>query len=579
MLDAGPNGSIATLADEALVLVSWWKPLIYLIVFALWARIVTEIYDPHAARYILPRKKWAVAHLVAGTLALAAAFLIPIEGGLAFWVGLLAMMAILGADLAAYPLISNKDPRVPASGHVKIDFGKITAAREAKKQAKLRGKSVMVIRQPDKQILVVPQQDTPEYDVRTAAEGIVARMLDTRASQAEIGPTGKGESYAPVYWIDGVKSTGEAMPAASAIKVMDLWKAAAKLDLADRRKKLTGDTTIEMGTAKRKIRVSSIGVQGGMRLTLLLDPEQSVNRQPNELGLLDAQLAELKSIVEEGKGVVLLSAPADGGRTTTYYGVLKLHDAYTNNVQTLEIEPQAALDGVRQNRFDPQADGQDYATTARSILRRDPDVLALADLPDANTAKEAAKSELERVRVYLSIRADNAVQAVQAYVKAVGDNELAGRSVHGVVAQKLMRKLCGNCRVEYAPAPDMLKKMGVTEKVAKLYKKGGQVLIKNKPEVCPACQGTGYLGQTGIFEVYALGPEERQLIAAGDFAGLKAQLRKKMLPSIQSAAIRKAVEGITSIEEVTRATAEAAPAGGPGAAAPAKPAARPPAKA
>jgi type II secretory ATPase GspE/PulE/Tfp pilus assembly ATPase PilB-like protein len=117
----------------------------------------------------------------------------------------------------------------------------------------------------------------------------------------------------------------------------------------------------------------------------------------------------------------------------------------------------------------------------------------------------------------------------------------------------------------------LVKKLtGGETKVERLFKKGGQVLIKNKPEVCPTCGGVGYLGQEGIFEVFPIDDEERELIAAGNFPGLKAAFRKRGMPSIAQAAIRKALTGVTSVEEVQRATTGPAPAAQGAAAAPAK---------
>jgi type IV pilus assembly protein PilB len=116
--------------------------------------------------------------------------------------------------------------------------------------------------------------------------------------------------------------------------------------------------------------------------------------------------------------------------------------------------------------------------------------------------------------------------------------------------------------VGYAPTPDMLKKLGVTDakQVPQLFKKGGQVLIKNKPEVCPVCAGIGYFGCEGVFEVYRFGLEEREMIAQGDLAALRAQLRKRNLMSLQQAALKKALTGLTSVEEVTRVTSASATA-------------------
>jgi type II secretory ATPase GspE/PulE/Tfp pilus assembly ATPase PilB-like protein len=126
------------------------------------------------------------------------------------------------------------------------------------------------------------------------------------------------------------------------------------------------------------------------------------------------------------------------------------------------------------------------------------------------------------------------------------------------MAQKLLRKLCGNCRVPYQPPAELLKKLQLPGNVQQLYKKGGQVLIRNKPEVCPVCKGIGYEAQRGIFEVYPIGPDERKMITAQDWSGLRSEMRKRKLPSIQQSALLKAVEGETSMEEVSRVTSSSA---------------------
>src|SRR5262249_37380021 len=134
-------------------------------------------------------------------------------------------------------------------------------------------------------------------------------------------------------------------------------------------------------------------------------------------------------------------------------------------------------------------------------------------------------------------------------------------------------KLCINCRVGYQPSADMLKKLGVpADKPRQLFKKGGQVLIKNKPEVCPVCRGIGYIGQEGIFEVYSMGKAERELIRAGNWQGLRAEFRKRGLPTVQQAALKKALDGVTSVEELLRVTQEPAGAAGPKPPPPAPPA-------
>jgi type II secretory ATPase GspE/PulE/Tfp pilus assembly ATPase PilB-like protein len=556
-----------TLAADPLLLVSWWKPLLFIPPFIGWGWLVSKIFDKHAARFYLPRQAWNTAHLCVGLLALVVAFFMPIQGEAAFWAGLGAAVVLLALDVAVFVFMANRDERVPEEHRLKLDFSKLSAARAESVAKKKAGKVELVIKGPDKQAVPVPTQDTPEFQLRVASEAIITAALDSRASQVDIAPAGKDNAYGVSSLIDGVRQPqGQAMSPADAVRVIDFWKAAAKLDVADRRRRQVGDVNVERGSDRKKLRLTTLGAQGGPRLSILVDPEGQVRRKPEDMGLREQQLAELKAIVTEGHGVVLMAGMPDAGRTTTLYTVLKMHDAYTQNVQTVEIDIQDAMEGSRQNKFDPQSEGPEFSTLVRSILRRDPDVVGIAELPDSNTAKEVARADPDRTRTYVCVKADSAIKAIELWMKTHGEAEPAAKVLHGVIAQRLGRKVCVNCRVPYQPSPDMLKKLGLpAEKVKQLFKKGGQVLIKNRPEVCPVCQGTGYLSQDGYFEVYSLGQEEREMIAAGNLNGLRAALRKKSLPTMQQAALLKAVDGTTTVEEVMRVTAEAAAPGGPSA--------------
>jgi type II secretory ATPase GspE/PulE/Tfp pilus assembly ATPase PilB-like protein len=556
-----PSLSSLTLA-EGFFLVSPWKPVLFLFPLVLWGVVVSKILDKHAARFNLPREQWGIGHMCAGLIALLVAFLIPLKSDFTWLISLAAMSAILVIDVLVYMQVSSKDIRVPAGNRVKLlDFDQYKAGKAAKAAAKKQGTVELMLRAADKSALNPPAADAPEFEVRVAAEQLYIKGIEARASQIDLGPTGKEGVYGVSYTIDGIRAAGDTMPAAEAIKLIDLWKSAAKLDLAERRKKLQADMTVERGdSGKRSLRVSSMGVQGGhVRLTIAIDPAAQVRRKVENLGFVEPpQLAEVKKLVEEGKGIILLAAPPDMGRTTTFYTIIKMHDAYTSNVQTLEIDAQDSLEGIRQNPWSPAQDGPEFSTYCRTLLRRDPNVLGVAELPDAATAKETVKADLERVRIYLSVRADSALQAVQGFVKLVGDPAQAGTALHGVVAQKLVRKLCETCRAAYQPAPDMVKKLGLPpDKIKQLFKKSGQVMVKDKAQPCGVCGGTGYLGQTACFEVFALNTEERELIKAQDWTGLKTALRKQNQPTIQQVAVRKAVDGITSVEEIIRVTSDA----------------------
>jgi type II secretory ATPase GspE/PulE/Tfp pilus assembly ATPase PilB-like protein len=575
---ADPLSAIALTLADAYFLVSFWKPILYLVPMCVWAWIISSKIDKFTARFFLKRSQWNLIHLVTGMVALAVGLLIPLPGDFAFIVGVAAMTAILAAELFICIAVLNKNELVPAEHRFNLSkevFG--AGDPNAKKKEKAQSsKSELVLRGPDKAAMPVPAAEAPEYQVRVNAEGMVLRSIVNRASQIDLAPTGKDSAYGEILLVDGMKQAGQTFPAADAIKVIDLWKTLGKLDVNDRRKKLTADVVAEKGELKKKVRLTAVGIPGGMRLTMLFDPEKAVRRKPEDLGLLDAQMTELKSIVDdETKGTVLVCSPPDGGRTTILYTLMKMHDAYTSNVQTIEIEPQDELEGIRLNKWDPQAEGPEFSTLVRSILRRDPDVVGVAELPDQNTAKEIARADQGRTRIYVSFKADNAINALQTWFKASGELEPAAAAVRGVIVRRLMRRLCTTCRQPYAPSADMLKKFNIPAGgVKELYKKGGVVLVKDKEQMCPNCQGVGYIDQIGFHEIYKIDQTMRDALKQGDWNAFRAELKKKQLPSLQGAALRHAIEGKTSIEEVVRVTTEAAPAAGAAPAA-AKPAAAP----
>ncbi len=545
-----------SLAQDAYILVSPWKPVLFLVPLVAWAWLISTIYDKHAARFHLEPKKWNSFHLFIGLIAFAVGVGIPMQGMAAVWVGLAAQCAILGISVAIYPIISNKDDRVPDEHHVKIDFSHISEARSARADSKQAGNAELKIMADDGTVTVVPDKDNPEFAIRVAAEGVLIRGVAARASEMVLRPTGRDQTYGVVFLIDGIPTADTTLPADEAVKIIDYWKGCGQLDVSDRRRKQNAKLDISHHDKSQKIKLTTAGGQAGMILTLVVDPAAAVRRKFSKLGFLEPQVEVINQIVSDAVGIVLVATPADGGGTTLLYSLVKMHDAYTQNVQTIEIEKEDALEGVRQNTYDPAKEDQEHATLVRSILRRDPDVVGITDIPDASTPQEMCRADHERTRQYLLMRASGALPAIQTWCKAVGDLPTAAAPLHGVIAGRLVRKLCQNCRVGYAPSGDMLKKLGLpADKVPQLFKKGGQVLIKNKPETCPVCNGIGYIGQEGIFEAYLLGAAERELIKSGNLAALRAEFRKRGVPTLQQAALLKAVEGVTSIEEIMRVTA------------------------
>lgn len=549
-----PLGSLTLgAAAETFVLVSWWKALLLLVPFFAWAWMLSTVLDKHAQRFFLGQERWNLIHILFGLGALALVLMLPMGGIVGLAVAFFGVVAILGLDIFIFVTWANKDERIPEHAKLTLDFSQMAQHRADKREAKKMGSSELVVVGANKMKIMPPEKETTAYAVRVAAEEIVLKGYQSHASQIDLHPVNEN-TYGASMLVDGVRQPGEQLAKADAVQIIDFWKNAAGLDVQDRRRKLSGSVSVSgEGMSSQTLKLVSSGSKNGMVLSMLFNPNEAVRRKPADLGLTGTQLDLLKAWADEPKGVVLLAAPSDNGRTTTMYSLLRLHDAYTSNIQTVEYELEDALEGVKQIKFDPTAENAEFATLVRSTLRRDPDVVAVCDLPDIETARNIANADLERSRVYLSLKTDDALSAIQLYVRAVGDAKLAAKGLRGVVAQKLLRVLCQNCKVSYQPSPDMLKKLGLpADKIKQLNKKGGQVLIRNKPEICPVCNGVGYQGQTGCFGVFPIEDEEKQMIAAENWSGLRTAMRKRSLPTVQQAALRKAVEGLTSIEEVSR---------------------------
>ncbi len=556
-LGASSPGQLLTLgAAETYSLVSWWKPLLLLAPFLGWAWMISTILDKHAKRFFLGQEKWNAIHMIFGLGAIAFLVMLPLGGIAGLAAGFFGLIAIFAIDIVIFVTIANKDERISEANKLKLDFSDMSKKRDDKREAKKLGTSELTVVGANKMKVIPPEKESTSYAVRVAAEEIVIKGVTAHASQIDLHPANEN-TYAASMLVDGVRQPSEPLAKADAVQIIDFWKKCAGLSVEDRRRKLSGEVSITSESISGlALKLISSGSKNGMVLSMVFNPEDAVRRDPAELGMLDKQLDQLKEWSNENTGVVLLAAPSDNGRTTTMYSLLRLHDAYTCNIQTIETDIEDALEGIKQIHFDPTSDGPDFATLIRSTLRRDPDIVAICDLPDASTGKNIAASDLDRSRVYLSVKAESAITAIQLYVRAVGDPKLAAKGLRGVVGEKLIRVLCGNCKVGYQPTPEMLKKLGLpVDKVKQLNKKGGQVLIRNKPEVCPVCNGVGYVGQTGCFGVFPIEDDERKMIAAENWNGLKTTMRKRSLPTVQQTALRKAVEGLTSIEEVSRITA------------------------
>jgi type II secretory ATPase GspE/PulE/Tfp pilus assembly ATPase PilB-like protein len=374
----------------------------------------------------------------------------------------------------------------------------------------------------------------------------------------EVQPTGAAAKV--IYQVDGIAIEREALTRADADAILQFLKTIAGLNLEEKRKPQNGRIWAQIGEHKFEVRVRTDGSTAGEKLTLRVISAEAILKVP-ELGFTPRQLEQIKSIQEAPQGVVVLSGVPGSGLSTTLYGFARSHDAFLMNIQTVETSRDIELDNITQNIFTPGGEKTLASETTRAV-RSDPDILLVPDVRDRETAGILAKAGANRQKVYVSIQAVDVFDALRKWlITLVGDKQLAAASLLAVTNQRLVRALCTTCKQAYKPDAAMLRKLNMpADKV--LHRPPEPTFDKHgNPIICPACQGSGYVGRTAVFDVLLVDNALRDVIRkAATFAEIQTFAMKRGGLGLQQNALHKVLEGVTSIQEVIRATRAPDPA-------------------
>jgi len=535
--------------------VAWWKMLLGYAPFVAWAWLISTKLDKDAQYFHLDHKRWGTIHLTAGLVALIVLLAIPSRFG--FWIGWPLSMAILVGPVLAYWKIRND--AVPESQRYHLGTQVTDEDRAAKKAARAARDAALVFSDSRGSKRPVPAKDDPVYATHILSEDIIGPAVEGRATKLEVALTTKG--CVAAHTIDGVRYKRDPIPADDGARLFAYIMDIAGMNVDDRRRRQKGSCHVNGPAGARHLAVTVTGSASGQQMRIDIDRANQLDRPFDDLGLLPQQLAALKATAagEARSGVMLLGGPLGHGVSTTAYSFLSRHDAYLSNIKTLEVDVMREVEGVDHSQWDAGNPDVDYATAAQSILRRDPDVVLMTDVHDAETAKVIASGGLNGPLVYVPIAKPAIAETIREWARLVGDVKRATSCLRGVTNQRLLRKLCPNCRTPYTPTGEQLKALGLGEgKVQQLYAESGKVQVKNKIESCSVCAGTGYLGQTAVFEIFMVDDESRRLLGAGDLKAALAHARRNKMIYLKEAAIAKVISGETSINELIRIVASPA---------------------
>lgn len=524
--------------------ISILKFIIFLALFFAWLPLLGWVHND--AKAVETREVfWTGIVLGAGAAAAIIWLIVPV-----FIIGMLLYLITVAATSLAY--VKHRDAivldydRILTTDHIKDLF-----AKKAKKLDAL--KSFLFITANNNEV-PVPEPRTPEFfGYRTAYE-ILSDAIWRRAGSIMFSPT--PQNYNVTYYVDGAALKQQPIARDQMEYFIRFLKQLANLEANEKRKPQEGKFRTHQNEEDTVWEVATAGSTAGEQVRLKQITRQSIIKLA-EIGLMPDQYEQLNRFHEIKQGLFIVAGPNKSGVTTTLYALLRNHDAFLNSINTLEKRPLARLPNITQNIFTLSDTGTTtYAKKLEAVVRMEPDVVGVADCADAETAQVACAAAKDGKIVYVALKADGAVQALGKWIKLVGDRKLIAETLLGISCQRLLRKLCDGCKQAYSPNKELLRKFNLpAEKAKVLYRAGKLVYSKRgKGTTCEKCQGTGFVGRTGVFEMITINNNElREAIKhSKSLSEIGTQFRRAKMLYLQEQALRKAIDGTTAIKEIVR---------------------------
>lgn len=389
----------------------------------------------------------------------------------------------------------------------------------------------------EKDILLMAQ----EAPIIKLVNHMLFQAVKRSASDIHIEPLEKEISVR--FRIDGVLQTALTPPKRIQGALVSRIKIMANLNIAEKRKPQDGRITIKVADKAFDIRVSILPTIFGEKIVMrLLDKSRGFVPIVN-LGLSKHDYDEMLHSIELPNGIVLATGPTGSGKTTTLYAILNYLNKPDVSIVTVEDPVEYQMNGIAQVPVNEKA-GVTFAAALRSILRQDPDIILIGETRDAETAQIAIQASLTGHLVFSTLHTNSAAASITRLLDMGVEPFLIASTVTCIIAQRLVRKLCPQCKQTYKPTPEILKTLGVSEKDA-------AGIVFYKAVGCPECSGTGYRGRLPIFEAMRMTPEIAKLTIQRADSTLvqKAAIENGMTLLVQDG-IEKIKQGLTTIEEV-----------------------------
>ena len=409
-----------------------------------------------------------------------------------------------------------------------------------------------VNRKKDEELEVVSDEEVEELKkmvdeapVVKLANNIIRDGVKVSSSDIHIEPM--EEEIRIRYRIDGILYTEMNVPKDIHAALVSRMKIMADLDIAERRIPQDGRIQIIVDDKKIDLRVSTLPTVKGEKIVLRILDKNNLMLDLNQLGFSSEHKIMFKEMINQPHGMVLITGPTGSGKTTTLYSALSTLDNSDENIITVEDPVEYRLEGINQVQTNTKA-GLTFAAGLRSILRQDPDIIMIGEIRDKETAEMAVHSALTGHLVFSTLHTNHAAGALTRLMDMGVEPFLVASSVSGVMAQRLVRTICPECKIKESDPlvdPEIEDYLGAGKDSIELYKGVG----------CRECNNTGYNGRSAIHEILRITPKIKEMVVNGASAEkIEEVARKEGMDTLESAGLLKVSEGLTTLEETKRVT-------------------------
>ena len=409
---------------------------------------------------------------------------------------------------------------------------------------KIENMPVTVLKEEEKEADISAVTAGEEAPIIALINLIILRAVKEKVSDIHIEPFSE-ETLKVRYRIDGILHDVMSLPRQLRLAVISRVKIMSDLDIAERRLPQDGRIQVNIGGRKINIRVSILPTVNGEGAVLrILDPV-SILLELTSLGFSQDCLPKFKSLIKKPNGIILVTGPTGSGKSTTLYTTLNMLNSTEKKIMTIEDPVEYKLKGINQVQAKPKI-GLTFAAGLRSFLRQDPDIMLVGEIRDKETAEIAVQAALTGHLVLSTLHTNDAPSSVLRLIDIGIEPFLISSSVIGVIAQRLVRRICPKCKKEIKLTPDIAK-------ILEEYEIDRNKIILYKGEGCPHCKDTGYKGRIAIFELMIISDTIRDLITRNVTTGkLKEAAIKEGMCILKEDGLKKVSAGITTIDEILR---------------------------